>query len=188
MNCRRALLLAPLGLAAAGGIAFWRMLDGLSDGSFDPHDIGNPLVGRPLPEFALAGFDGKPGFGSAELKAAAKAGPILVNFFASWCVPCVAEADTLAAVAHDLVPVWGIVYKDQAQATQGFLDRYGNPYTNLADDAYGRAGIEWGIYGVPESFLIDRNGIVRWHQAGPLTDEAVDRNLRRAVKAVKATV
>ena len=90
----------------------------------------------------------------------------------------------LGSVAAEGIPVWGIAYKDTPAKAAKFLDQYGNPYQKIADDRAGLVGIDWGIDGVPESFLIDRAGIVRWHIGGPLTDDTVRDDLRPALKAV----
>jgi cytochrome c biogenesis protein CcmG/thiol:disulfide interchange protein DsbE len=174
---RRLLLLAPFGFAAAGGIAFYAMLERMQRGTFDPHDIGNPMLNKPMPAFDM------PGFSSKDVMAATQSKPLLLNFFASWCIPCAAEAPVVNAVAQGGMPVWGICYEDKPEKMQGFLDQYGNPYGKIAQDVHGRTAIDFGLYGVPESYLIDRAGIIRWHLAGPLTDEAVTQGLLPAVKA-----
>jgi len=162
---RRLLLLAPLGAAAAGGVGFWAMLGGLQDGTFDPRGVPSMLVGRPLPEFSL------PGFSSADVRAAGR--PVLINFFASWCVPCVAEAPMLLRLRQRDTAIWGIAYKDKPDASAAFLQRTGDPYARVARDEPGRVAIDFGVYGVPESYLVDRSGIVRWRWAGPLAEDVV---------------
>jgi len=174
---RRLVLLAPLGIAAAGGAAFLAMLRGLSTGSFDPRGVPSPLIGRRLPEFSLpAQAPSVQGFGSADVMNVGR--PVLVNFFASWCVPCIAEAPVLMQVKAQGVPIWGIAYKDADQAAADFLTRTGNPYARLARDEPGRVAIDWGVYGVPETFFVDRAGIVRWRWAGPLTDETLSQQVQ----------
>ncbi len=177
-------MLAPLGLAAAAGLAFWKMLDRMAAGKFDPHALDNPLVGKQVPDFSLTGLGKAKGFGAADLKQAAAAKPVLVNFYASWCIPCAEEADILASLAAEGIPIWAVAYKDTEAASGEFLNRYGNPYARIANDAAGRVAIDWGVYGVPESFLIDRSGIVRWHLAGPLTEDSVRSELRPALRAI----
>jgi cytochrome c biogenesis protein CcmG/thiol:disulfide interchange protein DsbE len=181
---RQALALVPLGLVGAAGFAFWRMLDRMEVGKFDPHDIGNPMLGKKVPPFAMPGLRGAPGFSAADLQAAAAQGPVLVNFFASWCIPCAEEADLLGQLTAEGMVFWGVTYEDKPDAVEAYLGKYGNPYKRLANDANGRVAIDWGVYGVPETFLIDRNGVVRWHKAGPLTDDAVRTELRPAMRAV----
>ncbi len=161
---RRLLLLAPLGVAAIGGASFYAMLNGMQKGTFDPRGVPSQLIDKPLPDFTL------PGFSRADILAA-KA-PVVVNFFASWCVPCVEEAPMLLALKQSGVKLWGITYKDKTPATDAFLARNGNPYAHIARDEAGQVGIEWGVTGVPETYLIDAQGIVRWRFTGPLTEAA----------------
>jgi cytochrome c biogenesis protein CcmG, thiol:disulfide interchange protein DsbE len=186
LSRRQALLLAPLGLAAAGGLAFWAMLRGMGSGRFDPHAIGDPMLGRPIPDFSLPGLVPGGGFSAATLRDTAARTPILVNFFASWCVPCLQEADPLAALARSGVPIWGIAYKDTDTDATRFLARAGNPYLRTASDAAGRVAIDFGVYGVPESFLIDRHGRIAWHLAGPLSADTPAQGLTRALQAAAA--
>jgi cytochrome c biogenesis protein CcmG/thiol:disulfide interchange protein DsbE len=181
---RQLLALIPLGFAGAAGFAFWRMLDRMSAGKFDPHDIGNPLLNKPMPNFALGPVEGAAGFTAADVRAAAAKQPLLVNFYASWCIPCAQEADVLAAIAAQNIPLWGIAYEDKPAALKQYLDRYGNPYQRLASDRTGSVAIDFGVYGVPETFLIDRAGIIRWHRAGPLTEDSVRDELQPALRAV----
>jgi len=104
--------------------------------------------------------------------------PYMVNFFASWCVPCHAEHEALLDLVHRFhVPIIGISYKDTPSKTQSFLVKNGNPFLVVAIDTAGRTGIDWGITGVPETFVIDAQGIIRLHLVGPLTDESIDHQL-----------
>ena len=167
---RRILTAAPLAVAAAAGVGFWTMLAGMRRGLFDPHDIHAPALNRQVPAFALPDQAPGHGFSAAELRDATA--PLLVNFFASWCIPCVIEAPVLAALQGRL-PVWGIAYKDRPEDAAGFVSRTGSPYMRLAADRDGLSAIDWGVSGVPESFLIRPGGIIAWHVAGPLTLEIV---------------
>ena len=172
---RRLLTLAPLGLASAAGLGFWGMLSGMERGSFDPHDIHAPALDRQVPPFALPDQAPGRGFSSAELRA--QDAPLLVNFFSSWCVPCVVEAPVIASLSRQL-PVWGIAYKDRSDDTAGFVRRSGTAsYARLAADRTGFAAIDWGVSGVPESFLIRPGGSIAWHLPGPLTAEVVAAEL-----------
>ena len=177
---RRAILLAPLGVAAVGGAGFWVLLDRLREGTYDPHGVPSVLIGKPLPSFSLPGQPPGQGFSSADIVASGK--PAVVNFFASWCVPCVEEAPTLDALQQQGVPLWGIAYKDKADATARFLDQYGNPYLRVARDEPGRVAIDFVVYGVPETYLVDRAGIVRWRWAGGLSDSVVKQSLAPMLK------
>ena len=174
---RRALLWAPLGLAAADGLGFWAMLRGMRDGSYDPRGVPSALIGKPSPRMALPAVEGVdlPGFGAEAL--AAPGGPVLVNFWASWCVPCVVEHPQLMALQRRGVRLLGINYKDKPAEAARFLARHGNPFQALVADAEGRAGIEYGLYGVPETYLIDGAGTIRWRWAGPMTPDTVSAEL-----------
>jgi cytochrome c biogenesis protein CcmG/thiol:disulfide interchange protein DsbE len=181
---RHAVMLVPLAVAGGIGVAFKAMLDGLRTGQFDPHALNNPLVGQKLPDFAVSPIGPGKGFTSADLLKAAAEKPVLVNFFASYCIPCAEEADVLGGLAAEGLPVWGIAWKDHEAPAVAFFNRYGNPFARLGNDTTGRVVIDWGVYGVPESFLIDRNGIVRWHYAGGLSDDLVHDELRPALRAI----
>ncbi|BBC81610.1 MAG: DsbE family thiol:disulfide interchange protein [Acetobacter orientalis] len=171
---RRVMMGVPLAGAAVLGVGFWKMLSGMQQGSFNPHDINAPVLNRPVPDFTLPDQTPGQGFATQDLKALTK--PILVNFFASWCIPCLAEMPTLMALKDDL-ELWGIAYKDRPENAAKFLQHSGNPFTRLGSDRDGRVGIEWGISGVPETFLIGPGGIIRWHSATPLEVETIRQTL-----------
>ncbi len=140
----------------------------------DSNALPSPLIDKPAPDFTLPPLDaGQPGFSTADLKGHVS----LVNTFASWCAPCREEHPALNALARDKrVPIYGIDYKDQGPAARAWLTALGNPYTRIgADD--GRVGIDWGIYGVPETFIIDRAGRIRYKHVGPLTMADVERTI-----------
>jgi cytochrome c biogenesis protein CcmG/thiol:disulfide interchange protein DsbE len=171
---RRLLLGVPLVVLAAAGGGWAMMLARMQQGEFDPHSLPSQLIGKKVPDFDLPGLDGA-GFTGADLQNPRQ--PMLVNFFASWCVPCMEEAGVLKEIARQGLPVWGITYKDAPDATQAFLAKNGNPYARIAMDRPGRVAINWGVYGVPETYFIDGGGIVRWRYAGALTDDVVQRDL-----------
>jgi cytochrome c biogenesis protein CcmG, thiol:disulfide interchange protein DsbE len=175
---RRLLLGAPLAVMAAAAGGWAMMLLRMRQGTFDPHSLPSQLIGKTVPDFDLPGLGG-PGFTlgitGADLQRLKQ--PMLVNFFASWCVPCVEEAGVLGEIARQGLPIWGITYKDEPSATRSFLARNGNPYARIAMDRPGRVAIDWGVYGVPETYFIDGGGIVRWRYAGALTDAVVQRDI-----------
>ncbi|RKK03377.1 DsbE family thiol:disulfide interchange protein [Pseudoroseomonas wenyumeiae] len=175
---RRALMLAPLGLAVAGGAGFYAMLRGLGTGSYDPRGVPSALLGKPAPAFALPPLaeSGLPALSNTDL--ADLPAPVLVNFWASWCVPCIVEHPQLMRLSRDGVAVFGVNYKDKAGDAAAFLTRHGNPFRRLGRDEPGRAAIDWGVYGVPETYLLDRKGIIRWRWPGPVTPEVLDQDLR----------
>jgi cytochrome c biogenesis protein CcmG/thiol:disulfide interchange protein DsbE len=174
---RRWLLFAPLGLAAAGGAGFYAMLRGLRTGSYDPRGVPSQLIGRPAPDFALPPLEGPglPALAAADLQGVGR--PFLVNFWASWCVPCIVEHPQLIRLSRQGVPVFGVNYKDRAPDAATFLARHGNPFRRLGRDEPGRVAIDWGVYGVPETYLFDKAGLVRWRWAGPVTPEILEQDI-----------
>jgi len=178
---RQALMLGPFGVALAGGAAFWAMLDGMKQGTFDPRGLPSVLIGKPLPSFTLpAQAPSDSGFSSADLVAAP--GVKLLNFFASWCVPCIEEHPELMALRRGGMPMWGIAYKDKPEAAAGFIKRNGDPFRQIAADETGRVAIDFGLYGVPETYFVDREGIVRWRWAGAITPDVTAKALRPLLK------
>jgi cytochrome c biogenesis protein CcmG/thiol:disulfide interchange protein DsbE len=171
---RRLMLGVPLVVLAAAGGGWALMLARMQRGEFDPHSLPSQLIGRRVPDFDLPGLAGA-GFTGTDLQNPKQ--PMLVNFFASWCVPCMQEAGVLAEIAKQGLPIWGITYKDAPGATHAFLAQNGNPYARIAVDRPGRVAINWGVYGVPETYFIDGQGIVRWRYAGALTDAVVQRDI-----------
>lgn len=179
---RRALLLLPLGLAAGAGAGFYAMLRAMETGEYDPKGVPSALIGKPPPDFVLPPLEGadRPGLSAADLRGQGR--PVLVNFFASWCLPCVAEHPMLVRLARSGVPLFGVAYKDRPADSLAFLRRHGNPYARIGVDLPGRVAIDWGLYGVPETYLVDREGLIRWRWAGPLTEEVVARDLQPLLK------
>ena len=177
---RRAMLLAPLGLFAIGGTSFYILLQRLGTDDYDPRRVPSVLVGKNVPDFAITEQPDLPKFERAALMAPGK--PVLVNFFASWCLPCIAEAPQLMALKKRGIPLYGIAYKDKPEKTAEFLTKHGNPFTALGRDAEGKAGMEFGLYGVPETYLIDGAGIVRARWAGALTDDIISASLDPLLK------
>jgi cytochrome c biogenesis protein CcmG/thiol:disulfide interchange protein DsbE len=176
---RRWVLYAPLALAGGACLGFYALLRGLGTGSYNPRGVPSALIGRPVPDFALPPLEGAelPALGAADLRGGLAA-PVLVNFWASWCVPCVVEHPMLMRLSREGVPVFGVNYKDRAEDARGFLNRHGNPYARLGVDESGRVAIDWGLYGVPETYLVDRAGVVRWRWAGPITPQVLESDLR----------
>lgn len=163
---RRILLAAPFAAVVAAGAGFFVMLERETEGKFDPRGVPSMILNKHVPPFTLPG---DPGFASTDLRGQ----PILVNFFASWCLPCVEEEPMLMDLKRRGVVLYGIAYKDKPAATAAYLARHGNPYTRVAHDEPGRVAIDWGVTGVPETYLIDPDGIVRWRGVGPLTPDSV---------------
>jgi cytochrome c biogenesis protein CcmG/thiol:disulfide interchange protein DsbE len=175
---RRLLLLAPVAAAALGGVGFYAALHRQQTGQYNPRGVPSALLGRTPPDFTLPALEGSglEGFGSEQLRGLA--GPVLVNFWASWCVPCIIEHPQLMRLSRDGVPVLGIAYKDKPEDSLRFIRQHGNPFRRLAKDEPGRVAIDWGVYGVPETYLLDRQGTIRWRYAGPITPEVLSEDLR----------
>ncbi|HTV90590.1 MAG TPA: DsbE family thiol:disulfide interchange protein [Stellaceae bacterium] len=136
--------------------------------------LPSPLINQPAPRFSLPPLiGGQRGFSSADLKGHVS----LVNAFASWCAPCRDEAPALDALARSgRVAIYGIDYKDKPAVAQAWIEALGDPYARIgADD--GRVAIDWGVYGVPETFLVDRTGRIRYKHVGPLTDADVSQTI-----------
>jgi cytochrome c biogenesis protein CcmG/thiol:disulfide interchange protein DsbE len=174
-------LVAFLALAAI----FWFRL-----GSGDPSRIPSALIGRPAPQTVLPALEGLvnngaqiPGLDPSVFKGRVS----VVNVWASWCVPCHDEAPLLTELSKDSrLQVIGINYKDSPDNARRFLGRYGNPFGIVGVDGNGRAAIEWGVYGVPETFVVGREGIILYKLVGPITAENIDTVLRAEIdKALK---
>lgn len=143
--------------------------------TLDPREVPSPLVGKPAPAFVLPQLHA-PGkqFTPNDMK-----GKVwLLNAWASWCVACEAEHPALMELARsNIVPIYGLDYKDKREAALSVLERRGDPYVMTVSDTDGRVGIDYGVYGVPETYLIDKQGIIRYKQIGPVTPE----NLREKI-------
>jgi len=138
----------------------------------NPQILPSALIDEPAPQFDLPPLPGRQqGFSTADLKGHVS----LVNTFASWCAPCRMEHPVLNKLAAlKRVPIYGIDYKDQGEAGGKWIETLGDPYTKIGADT-GRVGIDWGVYGVPETFVVDRNGRIRYKHVGPLSENDVNR-------------
>jgi cytochrome c biogenesis protein CcmG, thiol:disulfide interchange protein DsbE len=176
----------PLGIFAALALMFAFALNG-----GDPAKLPSTLIGKKAPEINLPALEGLTdgqhpinAFTSADL---ANGKVSVVNFWASWCAPCVEEHPMLVALKEKAgVTLFGVNYKDQASAARRFLGRYTNPFAAVDVDAMGRAAIEWGVYGMPETFIINGRGEIVYKQVGPLTPEALASVIIPAIRAVEA--
>ena len=150
----------------------------------DPSVKPDALVGRPVPETVLPMLTGsQPGPGHVDLKTAGVGKPMLINVFASWCAPCRIEHPKLMALKDRGVAVVGVAWKDDPAATRAFLDELGDPYAMVLVDAEGRAGLDLGITGAPETFAVDAMGRVVAKFSGPLVDDAEVERLVAAIQA-----
>jgi cytochrome c biogenesis protein CcmG/thiol:disulfide interchange protein DsbE len=149
----------------------------------DPAILPSMLIGKPLPAFSLAPLrPGAPGLASAELTGQ----PVLLNVFASWCGPCKAEHPTLLTLQRQGVPIMGLDWKEAAADGAGWLDANGDPYLRAGNDSSGRAGIDLGVSGVPETFVIDRKGRVRYRQVGEITQQVWAETLEPLMAKLRA--
>jgi len=149
----------------------------------DPREVPSPLIGKPAPSFSLAELH-KP---DQRLTSADMRGQVwLLNVWASWCVSCREEHPLLVALAKaNVVPVIGLAYKDDPADGRKWLASNGDPYTTSIVDRDGRVGIDFGVYGVPETFVIDKSGIIRYKQIGPLTADALDTTILPLVRKLQ---
>ena len=149
----------------------------------DPHTIPSALIGEPVPTVDLPPLKrDKPGFGPGNFGG----GPILVNVFASWCKACRAEHPIIGALVRDHgIPVYGLNSKDSRDAALRWLATLGDPYTRIGYDPHGRAGIEWGVYGYPETFLINAEGDVVYKYVGPITPRVLKEEFLPRIEALR---
>lgn len=151
-----------------------------------PQELPSMLVNKPAPAVTFPALDaGTEGFGPKDFRAGHVS---VVNFFASWCVPCRQEAPILPRIATlKGVALYGVAYKDMPDKARGFLKEVGDPYARVGIDEAGSAGIEWGITGVPETFVIDAHGTVLLRHQGPLTPSVIDSDILPAIARARAS-
>lgn len=166
-------LLAILGL----GVLFVLQMERPGEGVRLP----SALIGKPAPAVEMAGLGTSPGFGAKEL---ADGDVKIINFWASWCAPCRIEHPLFARL-KGRVALWGVSYKDKTENALGFLDELGDPFERIGVDSDGRAAIEWGVYGVPETYVVDGAGRIVWKHVGPLTPEAIRDDILPAVQRAR---
>jgi cytochrome c biogenesis protein CcmG/thiol:disulfide interchange protein DsbE len=168
---RRLVFLFPLVivLGLAGTFA-WSLMSGR-----DPAVLPSAMIDKPMPALALEPIEGRAeGLATADLGGR----PALVNFFASWCIPCLAEHPVLTRLAtEDGIPIFGVNFKDKPADAEAWLARNGDPFRRIGADRTGRTAIDFGTYGVPETFLVDADGRIRWRWPGPLTPDVVEEQL-----------
>jgi cytochrome c biogenesis protein CcmG/thiol:disulfide interchange protein DsbE len=148
----------------------------------DTHVLPSAMIEKPAPSFDLADL----GDSNTLALAGLKGHTVIVNFFASWCVPCRIEHPLLMRLSQqDHLPLYGIAYKDQPADSARLLATYGNPFRQVGMDRDGRVGLDFGVYGVPETYVIDANGIIRQRFVGPLTAEVVEKELMPLLKQLE---
>lgn len=174
---KRLLFILPVVLFAGLAIVFGFGL------TRDPSRLPSVLIDRPLPAFDLPPVaEGVPALASARLTGE----PALLNLFASWCVPCRVEHPLFLRLAEEGVPIHGIDWKEPAAAGAAYLTQYGNPFRSVGSDPSGRAGIDLGISGVPETFVVDAAGRVRYRHVGPITAADWNGTLKPLLAKLKA--
>jgi cytochrome c biogenesis protein CcmG/thiol:disulfide interchange protein DsbE len=147
---------------------------------YDPQTLPSAMIDKEAPQFDLAGLNGR-----GVARDGLKGSPVLINFFASWCVPCRVEQPLLMRLANlEHVPLYGIDYKDQPEDAAKLLAQFGDPYRRVGLDPDGRVGLDFGVYGVPETYVLDSTGHIRKRFVGPLTAEQVDNELLPLLKAL----
>ena len=146
----------------------------------DPKEVPSPLIGKPAPAFALARLDDP----AQTIRRDDLLGQVwMLNVWASWCVACREEHPLLVEFAKSkMLPIYGLNYKDKPAAGQKWLADFGNPYNASLTDLDGRVGIDYGVYGVPETFIMDRQGVVRFKQIGPITPEVIRTKIEPLVR------
>ena len=157
---KRLIALIPLAVFLSLSFFLWRGL------SLDPRKIPSPLIEKPIPEFSLPRLsDESQVFSAAQLKGQVS----LLNVWATWCLACRDEHQSLLDIAREGVTIYGLDYKDNRQDALQWLNALGNPYQAIAFDGEGRVAIDWGVYGAPETFIIDKHGIIRYKHVGMVT-------------------
>jgi len=149
----------------------------------DPRAIPSALIDRPVPQFSLPPIEGTAGgFSTADLKGKVQ----LVNVFASWCAPCRIEHPVLMRLAREYgLEISGINQKDKPAEALAMLERDGNPFARVGADSDGRASIEWGVYGIPETFVIDREGRIRYRHVGPIMPQDLDGKILPIIRELQ---
>jgi cytochrome c biogenesis protein CcmG/thiol:disulfide interchange protein DsbE len=174
MSSRWLVALPPLAFAALAGLFLLGMQ------RENPDELPSAAEGRRAPALTVIPLGGAPLIDAAVLSAP---GVKLVNFWASWCAPCRAEHPILSELAAEGLPVHGVNYKDKPAQALAFLADLGDPYATQGADDSGRTGLDWGLYGVPETFVIDGDGVVVLRFAGPITRQELERRIRPAIAA-----
>ena len=169
LRARRAALFVPLAVFVVLAIL---LAIGLT---LNPSEVPSPLIGKPVPKLSLPPVQGRTlGLSSADLRGHVS----LVNVFASWCTACREEHPLMMELARErVVPIYGLNYKDEPADAARWLDDFGDPYARTGADLDGRVAINWGVYGVPETFVIDRQGRIAYKRIGPLTPRFVKETL-----------
>jgi cytochrome c biogenesis protein CcmG, thiol:disulfide interchange protein DsbE len=151
----------------------------------DPSLVSSPLIGKPVPDFSLPLLsDSQKNIGNIDLRGSV----YLLNVWASWCAACRVEHPLLMQLSEQMVlPIYGLNYRDARENAQTWLERYGNPYEAVAFDEQGKTGLDLGVYGAPETYLVDRNGVIAYKHIGPITEEVWQEKLQPKIAELQAT-
>ncbi len=169
----------PLLILIALAVLLWVGL------GLDPDRVPSPLIGKPAPAFELPDLE-REGETVTEADISAE-GAALFNVWASWCPPCLDEHPLfMELVAREEVPIIGLNYRDQPEAAREWLARHGNPYRRVALDREGRTGIDWGVYGVPETYVVDAEGVIRYKHVGPIDERILENEIMPLVRELRA--
>lgn len=156
---------------------FWKGL------KLEPHKLPSSQIGKPLPQFELQSLNGEGQFSNELFKGKT----VLLNVFASWCAACMDEQSFLMHLSRGSIPIYGLNYKDKQQNALAWLKEWGNPYKSVGEDREGRVAIDLGVYGAPETFLIDKNGIIRYRHVGVLNEQNWDKEFLPLIKELEAS-
>ena len=167
-----------LAIAASFGVYLWQV----GAGGKDITQLPSAMIDKPAPQFDLPPIQGRTdGFKTDDLKGRVA----LVNVWASWCPPCRVEHPVLMTLAKDGVPIYGINIKDRPEDALRFLDTLGNPFARIGADTSGRTSIDWGVYGYPETFIVDASGRIRYRHVGPIGPGQLESIIRPMIRKVR---
>ena len=174
--------ISPLMIAPPAIFAAFAVLAAVGMFRDDPDALPSARQGQPAPAVVLTDLPGKPSFDDAALRG----GDVtLVNYWASWCAPCRVEHPNLETLADEGVAIYGVNYKDEPAKALAFLEELGDPYTGIGADAGGRMALDWGLYGVPETYVIAGDGTIVLRFAGPITQRVLEETIRPAIKEAR---
>lgn len=178
--------IVPLAIFGIMVVLFWFALVQMNKGEYNPRDIPSPLVGKAVPSFDLSQVN------NAEARLVSPSifanHPVsLFNVWASWCVACRQEHGFLMELSRNgVIPLYGLNYKDERADARQWLSEWGDPYVASGWDIDGKVGIDWGVYGVPETFVVDSKGMIRYKHIGPVTPESWEKKIWPVIQQVRA--